>query len=92
MSDPVISQSQQIASFWTKAFADSVARFETFSMEIEKLQEKAAEHAAANLDEVTRLAKESIAYSNDLAAAWRKLVLEGTKRTADIVNPATPKA
>jgi hypothetical protein len=91
MSDPVRSHTQQITDFWSKAFADNMSRIEAFSLEVEKLQEKAAEQAAANLDEVTRLAKESIAYTNELAAAWRKLALDGTKRTADIVAAAAQK-
>ena len=85
MSEQTRSHSQQIADFWTKAFTDHVSRIETFSTEIEKLQEKAAEQASANLDENARLAKESIAYTNELAAAWRKLALDGTQRTADIM-------
>ncbi len=89
MSDQVRSQSQQITDFWSKAFGDNVSRMEAFSTEVEKLQEKAAEQAAKNLDECARLAKETIVYTNELAAAWRKLVLDGTRRAADLAAQST---
>lgn len=84
MAEQENSQSQQIKDGFKKAMEDQAGRVESAFSELAKLEEKNLEQACAQLDEVARLTKVSMAYGSELAAQWRKVVLDATRRTADM--------
>ena len=86
MADQATSHTQQIKDNVKKAFDDNAARIESVFSELGKLEEKGLEQACAQLDEATRLTKVSLAYASELAAQWRKLVIDATKRSAEMVG------
>ena len=86
MSEQTTSQTQQIKDGFKKAFDDNAARVESALSELGKLEEKGLEQYIAQLDEATRLTKVSLAYASELAAQWRKLVLDATRRSAEMIG------
>ena len=85
-----ITQMQQkladnhVSQFWMKAARTQLAHAATFAAELEKLQLKGFEQATQGIDEAARLAKEGLAATQELSAAWQKIasdaVAEVTKR------------
>jgi hypothetical protein len=63
-------------SFWKKAAEDHVARVKSITDEWVKLEGKGYEQAGQMVDEMAKLTKESLAYNAQLAAEWRKLMLD----------------
>ena len=55
------AQAQQTADTWTKIAGE--------------LETKVIEQTRANIDEMARLWKESLSYSTQIAAEWRKLFI-----------------
>jgi hypothetical protein len=49
-------------------------------------EQKGAERAAATVDEMARLTKESIAHTLKLTEEWRKLSMETMARSAEMAN------
>ncbi len=88
MAEQGTSQTQQIKDGFKKAMEDHAARVESAFVEMAKLEEKGLEQACAQLDEATRLTKVSLAYASELAAQWRKLVVDAARRTTDMVSGA----
>ena len=86
MAETVNSQTQQIKDGFKKAIEDHAARVESIFGEMAKLEEKGLEQACAQLDEATRLTKVSLAYASELAAQWRKLMVDAARRTAEVVG------
>ncbi len=82
------TQSQQIGEVWEKTVGDQVARLESFYAEVGKLESSGIAQVTAGLDEAARLAKESVAFAQQLAQQWRKLALETTRRAADLFAPS----
>ena len=79
------SHTQQIRDTFRKAIGDHAERIETTFAEVAKLEEKSLEQFANQLDEATRLTKVSLAYTSELAAQWRKLMVDAARRTAEMV-------
>lgn len=75
----MFSQVQQFQGHYRKAVEDGQARTKAWVGEVDKAEVKTAEQSAVAIDEWARLAKESIKYTQDLAAEWRKLVAEPIK-------------
>jgi len=86
MTEQVHSHGQQIADFWGKAIADQMHRIESFYAEVAKLETKGTEQALANLDEMNRLTRETIAYAGQISAAWGIASLDATRRAFEIVS------
>ena len=86
MAEQTTSQTQQIKDGFKKTIDDNTARVESAFSELAKLEEKGLEQACAQLDEATRLTKVSLAYASELAAQWRKLVIDATHRSAEMVG------
>ena len=86
MAEQTTSQTQQIKDGFKKAIDDNAARVESAFSELAKLEEKGLEQACAQLDEASRLTKVSLAYASELAAQWRKLVIDATRRSAEMVG------
>lgn len=87
MSDQATSHTQQIRDNFRKAIADHAQRVESAFSEMAKLEEKGLEQMCQQLDEAARLTKVSLAYGSELAAQWRKLVIDAARRTAEMVAP-----
>jgi hypothetical protein len=87
MSEADRTQAQQNRSIWTKAVEDQAARVEDALGEVAKMQTAGIEQAFKNVDEASRLTKETFAYATELASHWRKMMIEATRRTADLVAP-----
>jgi hypothetical protein len=64
MNNDHVSQTQQIANLWFELWDEQTSR--------------AINHAQTAIEESARIAKESIAYQQKLAAEWRKIVLGKT--------------
>jgi hypothetical protein len=86
MSEQSTSHTQQIKDTFRKAVGDHAERVESAFAEMAKLEEKGLEQACAQLDEATRLTKVSLAYASELAAQWRKLVVDAARRTSEMVT------
>jgi hypothetical protein len=86
MAETVNSQTQQIKDGVKKAIDDHAARVESVFGEMAKLEEKSLETACASIDEATRLTKVGLAYASELAAQWRKLMIDAARRTAEVVG------
>ena len=76
-------QPQQFLGMWIKATEDQVARMDAMNAEFAKLQGQALERAQEAALETTKLMKQTLEYSNALAAEWRKITLDATKKAAD---------
>ncbi len=85
MSEQTGSQTQQIRDTFRKAMSDHAERVESTFTEMAKLEEKGLEQMCQQLDEAARLTKVSLAYGSELAAQWRKLVIDAARRTAEMV-------
>lgn len=85
MSEQTGSQTQQIRDTFRKAMSDHAERVESTFTEMAKLEEKGLEQICQQLDEAARLTKVSLAYGSELAAQWRKLVIDAARRTAEMV-------
>jgi hypothetical protein len=86
MAETATSQTQQIRDEVKKAFEDHATRVESVFGEMAKLEEKSLETACASIDEATRLTKVGLAYASELAAQWRKLLVDAARRTAEVVG------
>lgn len=87
MSETKTSQAQNSASnpFETMA-VEQMARFASLSAQMAEYEQKGAERAAATVDEMARLTKESIAHTLKLTEEWRKLSMETMARSAEMAN------
>ena len=82
-----VSQSQQFSQFWQKAVSDQLEFIESFYDQLGKVQSNGLAQVSTNIDEATRLAKQSISQAEQLVAQWRKLVLETARRAHEAIAP-----
>jgi hypothetical protein len=87
MESQVNSQVQQFSQFWQKAVADQLAFVESFYEQLGKVQSNGIAQVSTNIDEATRLAKQSISQTEQLVSQWRKLVLETARRAHEAIAP-----
>ena len=80
------SQTQQTTEAFKKMLTDQIARLEAMQAEAAKMEEKTANDAQAWIDEWAKLARESMTYATQISAEWRKMSLEATKRTFEMMN------
>jgi len=88
MAAPSTTQSQQINEVWQKAVSTQVANLESFYEQFAKVQSNAIAQITALLDEATRVAKQSVAYADQISEQWRKLTVEAARRSAELINPS----
>ena len=79
---------------FTKAFetfqkltSDSVARAAAVYGEVDKLEAKSVERTTVAIDEFSVIGKETLAYSAQLGAEWRKLTLDAFKQASATFAP-----
>ena len=78
---------QQIGTAVEKAVSEQASRFETAMSELNKLQSKGLEQANAFIESSTRLAREQIAFAEQIGGEWRKLVLAATRNATELFAP-----
>jgi len=81
------AQVEQAANTLEKAIAEQTSRFETAVAELAKLQSKGIAQANAFFEDATRVAKEQIAFAEQLGTEWRKLVLASAKTASEMFAP-----
>jgi len=81
------AQVEQAASTLEKAIAEQTARFEAAVSELATLQSKGVAQANAFLEDATRVAREQIAFAEQLGSEWRKLVLASAKTAGEMFAP-----
>jgi len=86
MSETKTSQVQNAQGVWKKMVDDQVAKTVALHDELAKLEAQRSEQAAQAIEEMGRMARESLSYMGQLSAEWRKLSLEATKRAADMMS------
>lgn len=87
METQFASQAQQFQQFWQKAVSDQLEFIESFYEQLGKVQSNGLSQVGTNIDEATRLAKQSLSQAEQLVSQWRKLVLETARRAHEAVAP-----
>ena len=82
------TQPQQIGEFWLKAMKDQLTRAETMQKELERIEAHTVERTSEAFEESTKLARESIAYSQKLQADWRKISIDAFKKSSEMFGVA----
>jgi len=70
-----------------KMIAEQTARFEAAVAELTKLQGKSVEQVNQLVEGAARVAKEQIAFAEQLGGEWRKLVLAATRNATELFTP-----
>lgn len=86
VNEKITAQSQQMKDTWNKMVTEQTDRIAAMYDEVAKLEAKGFEQTRAALEETTKLVRSSLEYQMQLAAEWRKLALEATKRAAEMMN------
>ena len=73
---------------WQKMTEESIARATAFYGEVDKLEAKGVERTTVAIDEVAVNFKETLAYSAQLGAEWRKLSMDAFKQATAAFAPA----
>jgi hypothetical protein len=84
--DPFAQFSKAFETF-QKMSNDSIARATAFYGEVDKLEAKGIERSTVAIDEMSVLGKETLAYSAQLGAEWRKLSLDAFKQATSAFAP-----
>lgn len=74
---------------WQKMTEESIARATSFYGEVDKLEAKGIERTTVAIDEVAVNFKESLAYSAQLGAEWRKLSMAALKNATTALVPTS---
>ena len=77
------NQVKQAANSLEKVIAEQTTLFETTAAELAKLQNNGIAQAQALFEDVTRLAREQIAFAEQLGGEWRKVVLASAKSAGE---------
>jgi hypothetical protein len=78
---------QQIGTAVEKAVSEQSSRIETSLSELNRLQSKGLEQVSALVESMTRVAKEQIAFAEQMGGEWRKLILASTRNAAEHFAP-----
>ena len=73
---------------WQKMTEESIARATSFYGEVDKLEAKGVERTTVAIDEVAVNVKETLAYTSQLGAEWRRLSMEAIKNATAAFTPA----
>lgn len=89
--DP-FSQWGKVFETWQKLADDSMVRANAFFAEVEKAEAKRIERAESAIEEMARIQKETIAYTAQLGAEWRKVSLDAFQKAAAFANSAASQS
>lgn len=80
-------QAQQIGNEWLKLVTEQTQRFTSALGEVEKLEKRAMAQAVSAIEESGRVAKETLAASEQFTAQWRKSAQEAAQKTVALLTP-----
>ena len=80
------AQGQPMKDAWNKMVSDQTDRLASMYDEVAKLEAKGFEQTRAAVDETTKLVRSTLEYQMQLAAEWRKLALDATRRAAEVMS------
>jgi hypothetical protein len=86
--DPFAQFSKAFETF-QKLSEESFSRATAFYGEVDKLEAKGVERTTVAIDEMSVIGKETLAYSAQLGAEWRKLTLDAFKQASSAFAPKT---
>ena len=87
MSESKTSQVRETAqAAWKKMVDDQIARVELACAEVARLQDQALAQNRQAIDEMTKLTRSSVDYFGQLTASFRKLTLDATRKTAELLD------
>jgi hypothetical protein len=78
---------QQVANSVEKAIGEQASRIEVAMGEVTKLQSVGLDQAAVLVETASRIAKDQLAFAEQLMDEWRKLVLAATRSAAELFAP-----
>ena len=81
------NKTQQVTNAVEKVISEQASRLESAVSEMNKLQSKGLEQVNALVENVSRTAKEQIAFAEQMGGEWRKLVLAATKNATELFAP-----
>ena len=76
----------QVHTMFSKAVEAQLARVEAFYAQLAEAETKALEQSKTAIEESARLSRETLAYSQTLAAEWRKASLEATRNAFKMMS------
>jgi methyl-accepting chemotaxis protein len=79
------NKTQQVTNAVEKAISEHASRVETAVSELNKLQSKGLEQVSTFVESVNRVAKDQIAFAEQMGGEWRKLVLAATKNATELL-------
>jgi hypothetical protein len=77
------SQAQH-TEFWKKAVEEQINRTASMFDEVGKLEAKGVEQARSAVSEMGKLAEETLNYTTQLSADWRKMSLDAFRKMTDL--------
>lgn len=76
-----------VPEVFSQLMRDQIARTQAIMSELSAHEGVAAQRARTAVDDLARLASDSIGYVGQLTAEWRRLSIEAMQRTADAFAP-----
>jgi hypothetical protein len=89
--DP-FSQWGKVFETWQKLTDDSIARTTALFSEVDKVEAKRVQRAESAIEEMAKIQKETIAYSAQLGAEFRKVSLEAFQNATNAFASAAAAA
>ena len=77
----------QLHQFVTRLMRDQSTRVESMLGEVARIEQQGAAQTRHLLEEWMKIASASVTYGVELSDQWRKLSLEATRRTFDLMSP-----
>lgn len=78
------TQVEQAANSFEKVLTEQTARVETAVADLSKLQTKGIAQVNAFYEDAARIARDQMAFAEQLGGEWRKLVLASTKNATEL--------
>lgn len=71
---------------WASLTREGVSRMQAFFDEFAKLEASQYERTRSAADEMAKLVGDTFSYANQLSGEWRKLTLEATRRSTEMLT------
>jgi hypothetical protein len=81
--DPVVPLVMGVDA-WARIAEESMGRMQSYYDELAKLENNAYAKAQQYMSNFNQFMTDSASYANDIAAEWRKLTIDATRRTAEL--------
>jgi outer membrane receptor for monomeric catechols len=82
--DPTAAMTSGLET-WAKLTQEGVSRMQALFDELAKLEAKQYEATRTAADEMTKLVGDTFSYANQMTSEWRKLTLEATRRSSEML-------